>query len=391
MSRLPQEQKPAALEKLMKVAEFTEKNWPDKPEADDARMARGQAKLVVGQVREAIDIFERVNPKSERYADGHVLGRAELLAALRDGKDEAHAASRQEADGRRPRQGHRMPRHRPGSLQEAVRAGQADAASTCSNRSFCWRRSTAKAETASRPPRCISRWSTPSRPRSRKRSTPTRSASFSAPCGRTAALDELDKAGEASDVLIELGPDTLQVNDVLVEFAKLLNVERRKADARVTELEDTRQYEELNAAKARLTSVQDLLGKTLVKLSQRQELGLGQMMFIGETLNAIGMTDRGEPSSFRRSSNARKPTRVRQARREGHEPDSHRIAQGAPQAGKVRRSAEAGGPTHQGESPGLGAADGEGPNSGSLGGKRPRPSSTRPWAIGPCFGSGCRR
>ena len=35
----PDDKKPAALAKLMKAAEFTEKNWPDKPEADDARMA----------------------------------------------------------------------------------------------------------------------------------------------------------------------------------------------------------------------------------------------------------------------------------------------------------------------------------------------------------------
>ena len=63
----PDDKKPAALEKLMNVAKFTETNWPDRPEADDARMARGQAKLVVRQVREAIDIFERVNPKSDRY------------------------------------------------------------------------------------------------------------------------------------------------------------------------------------------------------------------------------------------------------------------------------------------------------------------------------------
>ena len=63
----PADKKPAALERLMKMAEFTEKNWPDKPEADDARMARGQAKLAVGNVREAIDVFDRVNPKSERY------------------------------------------------------------------------------------------------------------------------------------------------------------------------------------------------------------------------------------------------------------------------------------------------------------------------------------
>ena len=33
-----------------------------------------------------------------------------------------------------------------------------------------------------------------------------------------------------------------------------------------------------------------MLGKILVKLATRKELGLGSMMFIGETLNAIGMT-----------------------------------------------------------------------------------------------------
>jgi tetratricopeptide (TPR) repeat protein len=104
-------------------------------------------------------------------------------------------------------------------------------------------------------------------------------------------LNDLDKAGAVSTVLVELGPDTLSINDVLIEFAKLLNLERKKADARVTELDNSANADELAAAKKRLESVQNLLGKTLVKLSQRKELGLGHMMFIGETLNTVGMTD----------------------------------------------------------------------------------------------------
>ncbi len=70
----PEGEKPAFLARLMKLAEFTQKNWPDRPEADDARMYLGQARLVIAQtkataeqVREAIAAFERVNPKSERY------------------------------------------------------------------------------------------------------------------------------------------------------------------------------------------------------------------------------------------------------------------------------------------------------------------------------------
>ena len=104
------------------------------------------------------------------------------------------------------------------------------------------------------------------------------------------ALKELDKAGQASQVLVSIGPDTLPVNDVLVEFAKLLNLERKKADAQVTELEVGIQAEELKAARTRLASMQDLLGKILLNLSQRKELGLGHMIFVGETLNTIGKT-----------------------------------------------------------------------------------------------------
>ena len=90
----PDDKKPAALEKLTRLAEFTEKNWPDRPEADDARMARGQAKLVVGQVREAIDVFERVNPKSARYGVAMCLAGAMLLAALRHGEVETRGRPR---------------------------------------------------------------------------------------------------------------------------------------------------------------------------------------------------------------------------------------------------------------------------------------------------------
>ena len=72
-----QDDKPAALEKLMQVAKFTEDHWPDSPAADGARIARGQAKLVAKQVRDGIVIFERVNPASERYFEAmYLAGRA---------------------------------------------------------------------------------------------------------------------------------------------------------------------------------------------------------------------------------------------------------------------------------------------------------------------------
>ena len=49
------------------------------------------------------------------------------------------------------------------------------------------------------------------------------------------AIGEIDKAAEVSDVLIELGPDTPQVDLVLTQFARLLDFERKKAAAALTE------------------------------------------------------------------------------------------------------------------------------------------------------------
>ena len=286
----PADKKPAALERLMKVAEFTEKNWPDKPEADDARMARGQAKLAVGKVREAIDVFDRVNPKSERYATamywaGQNYWRLYVTAKLGNqpspDKDQM-AANRAKAVERlttaldilkkQVQPGKPLPKYMLETqllLAEVYNeGGEAKQAADLYQPLV----DAIKAE----------------KPQSFDNNT---IRIFLGAVRAYCALNDLDKAGAVSGVLIELGPDTLPINDVLIQFAKLLNLERKKAEARVTELENSTNAAEVDAAKKRLASVQDLLGKTLVKLSQRKELGLGHMIFIGETLNAIGLTD----------------------------------------------------------------------------------------------------
>jgi tetratricopeptide (TPR) repeat protein len=92
--------------------------------------------------------------------------------------------------------------------------------------------------------------------------------------------------GAASSVLMDLGPDSLRVNDELVRFAKLLDVECKKAEAGATEPQGAAQ-----AATARLASLRELLKTTLTRLSQRKQLSLGHMVFIGQAMNALAMTD----------------------------------------------------------------------------------------------------
>lgn len=57
----------AAVKQLNDLAEDTMKRWPTRPEADDARIAKGQAAQVIGDVPTALMTFESVNPESARY------------------------------------------------------------------------------------------------------------------------------------------------------------------------------------------------------------------------------------------------------------------------------------------------------------------------------------
>ncbi len=59
--------KEAALAELAAATKTVIDSWPDKPEADDARIALGQASLVQGKPAEALQAFEQVNQRSLRY------------------------------------------------------------------------------------------------------------------------------------------------------------------------------------------------------------------------------------------------------------------------------------------------------------------------------------
>ncbi|HTN76478.1 MAG TPA: hypothetical protein VL096_14565, partial [Pirellulaceae bacterium] len=60
----------AALERLERVAKFTYETWPDKAEADDARMAMARAHLLKGEEDAALAMLDKVNAKSRRYGTG---------------------------------------------------------------------------------------------------------------------------------------------------------------------------------------------------------------------------------------------------------------------------------------------------------------------------------
>ena len=281
--------KPAALKRLMEAAEFTEKNWPNKPEADDARMARGQAKLVVGKVAEAIDIFNRVNPKSERYPTARYMAGQNYWRLYVTEKTKAKAAAEKDQTAAYRAKAKECLTTALKVFRESSKPGEPTPSYMFSTQlllaEIC--NEGGEPEQAATLYQPLVDAAKADKPKTFDVNT---IRIFLGAVRAYAAFGQIDKAGEASDVLIELGPDTLQVNHVLVEFARLLNLERKKAEARVTELENTGDVDAVAAAHTQLASVETLLGKTLVTLSERQELGLGHMMFIGQAMNTVGMT-----------------------------------------------------------------------------------------------------
>ena len=283
------DEKEDALRRLTGMAEFTESNWPDNPEADDARIFRGQAKLFDNEVQEAIDIFERVNPKSARYPQamyfaGHNYARLYLVEKNRpDGqRDEARingyrgkAVERLGAGldvlNKQVEPGRPLPDYFL-ELQLLLAQLHADAGNQT------------EAAALYQPLIEIVKADKP------EEFDRTTVSIFLGGVRAYAALGQFDKAGETAGLLIELGPDVQNVNDVLVGFASLLDNERKKAVAVVTELEATTKKAETEAAKRQLASVGKLLGDMLLKLSQRKEVSLWGMVFIADGLNKIGKT-----------------------------------------------------------------------------------------------------
>ena len=285
----PDDKKPAALEVLTGVAEFTIKNWPDRPEADDARIALAQAKIVVDEIRDAIKILVRVNPKSERYSSAMYLAglNSWRLCIIERATKKGEPDKKQMAEDRARaveclsaalkiflkqfEPGKPMPKY---MLETQLLLAEIRQDGGESKEAVALYQPLVDFIKAEKQPSF---------------DTNTMRIFLGAVRAYSSA-NQLDKAGEVSTLLIELGPDTPQVNDSLMSFAKLLNLERQKADAAVTQAESSAEGGAIDAAKTKQTAVQELLGKILVKLATRKELGLGSMMFIGETLNAIGMT-----------------------------------------------------------------------------------------------------
>lgn len=274
----------SARDKLIKVAQFTLDNWPGKPEADGVRILLGQVSISMGKVEEGLAMFEKVNPRSERYPvalhmAGHTYWVRYLIAKTQPGsKKEKMAADREKAykniteslemQRKALEPGKPMPPQMVETQLELAdmkfEGGDAKAAVEL-YRPLVDAVKDTKTQTLDL----------------------TTLRIFMGAVKAYVAVNDLAKASEAGMLLAEKGEDTPQVNSVLIQFAGMLDGERREAEQTVAK--PTSAPKDVAAAKARIPGLRDILGKLLKKLATKEQQAPAAMLYIADTCSAIGM------------------------------------------------------------------------------------------------------
>jgi hypothetical protein len=187
---------------------------------------------VVGQIDEAINIFDRVNPKSERYSMAMVLAGqnywrrylTEKAKPENEQNKDQMSTDRQKAverllaslktDDSSSGTGHFSSKYQ---IEAQLTLGDASLEENKMNEAVGLYQPIIDSVMLEKP----------------KSLDGTTVRAFVGAIRAYAALNNFEKTQQVGKVLLDLGPDTPQVNTMLVEFAKLLNAERKKADARV--------------------------------------------------------------------------------------------------------------------------------------------------------------
>jgi len=275
------DQKAEALKRLEELAKFTVANWPGKPEADDARMALGQASLVQGKTDEALKVFEAVNPKSDRYPTALLMAAKvywyRYLTERNTAKKEQLAAYRKKAVAQ---------------LRESLKVQQAKGATekTLSPTLIETQLVLAETELEGNNAKEAVALLQPLYD-ALKETKPEDNITIRVFVGiikAHLALNELEKATGVGVALAESGPDIPVVNGELIKFVSELESQRAAAEKEIREPKSPQQAE---AAKQRLESARQVLAKVVPKLVGRQQMSATALVYVADMCVAVGQAE----------------------------------------------------------------------------------------------------
>jgi hypothetical protein len=298
-------EKDAALDKLEKMSDFVQGKFPSLPVADDARMTLAQARLMKGETDVALGLLQKVNAASKRYPTAqYFLGQLNWKAYVDEKKKETAAKPERLDESRRKAQDHlqvaleafrkelAVPGKPPaksdedGEQSERARAEQQYAEAQVLLGEVLLEGKEYEKATALLDP-LVDKL----KKAERKSIDLPAFRTFMAGVRAHMALGHADEAAKIALVLVGLAEDDPKMNATLVNFAKLLGQELKRADAAVIEAKEGGNTQAYTAAAAKRDALKELLTKVLDPLGQRQNHSLGDMVYLGDTCASLGLTE----------------------------------------------------------------------------------------------------
>jgi len=260
-----------ALDHLQKICAFAIETWPETAEADDARIALGDIETTKGNMDKAITAYENVNSASDRYAVAMFKGgRLHFFLFMTDKKlppeKQTKAGDRELA------------------IKDLTQSLVAETKALTNKDTLTPSMIETKLLLAeiflegNEAPKSVEQLN-PVFDDLKANKPKALDASNLRICLAAVrsylAVKDMAKAEEVAMLLLQVGDDSPQINNVLVDF--LRNVKLVRDEASAATIKDPADAK----AKETLAAYELLLGKLLKDMSERKELSLAALVFIG--------------------------------------------------------------------------------------------------------------
>jgi hypothetical protein len=278
----------AALERITESTELLLKQWPQHAEADDARIAKGKLKLLQNppDFKGAIETFLSVNPASDRYPGALQLAGQTHWVLYNNEKRKGNSAA---ADAERAKAAELLDKSLAAFAK--VENGGANLAQALQETQLLIAEMRLEAgqveesleflqpmvDELKNQPRALDRTAL------RILVNALRAYSL---------LGRVPQTIEVGNMLIDGGDDLPPVNATLIEFAKTVKGEWKKASAELISAEQSGEEGRINNAKMLEATGRESLAKVLEKLNERKQYDLAGLVFLAESSAEIGLNEK---------------------------------------------------------------------------------------------------
>ena len=289
--------KKAALKEVTDTAKLLKDTWPNRPEADAARLALGRLKIFSDQIDEAAKIFKEMNPKSEHYGTALYLTGYTYWRSYKTEKRQAD--EKPEKDAKKAAEAKQKRDEMRTKAITAIRTACESMKGLPLVDNKPPRLLTdsqlllGEMMLESEDPKAAAALFQPlidEAKKSAKSLDPPTLQAFNGAVQAYMQLNEMDKAATSIEGLLKLGPDATGVNTALLGFAKRLESEWVKADTAATQSLGAKAEQ----AKTNRDSYGKLLRSILTNLAERQKVSNAGRVWVAQKCAQFDMPDQAE-------------------------------------------------------------------------------------------------